>query len=98
MHSGTLLDVWTSLLNQLGGDLRPVAERSPSPATGAAIQQCAGVIFTELLQAHLADCDAGATAEARDDAAEVRIRTAYPPWWGLLALACMFVLLSIYLV
>lgn len=72
MHAGTLLDLWTRLLNQLNAEHRPWNFKPPSATVASAIQQCAGVIFTELLQAHLADCDAGATSEAQDDAAEVR--------------------------
>lgn len=69
--AGTLLDVWTRLLHQLNSDMCPYAAQTPRDVA-AAIQQCAGVIFEELLRAHLADCDAGAAAEAQDDAAEVR--------------------------
>ena len=76
MHAGTLLDVWTKLLNQLSEGHQPAGvqarARGPSAAVAAAIEQCAGVIFGELLQAHLRDCDAGAAAEAQDDAAEAR--------------------------
>lgn len=72
MHAGTLLDIWTGLLNQINGEVRPAGFHAPSAAAVAAIQQCAGVVFTELLQAHLADCNKAATSEGDNDAAEVR--------------------------
>jgi hypothetical protein len=69
MHAGTLLDTWTRLLNQLNTDLR---HQAPAAPVMAAVQHCAGAIFADLLNAHLRDCDAGATEAAQDDTAEVR--------------------------
>jgi hypothetical protein len=64
-RAGTLLEVWTRLLSQLEGGVRSV--EAPSAVAAAAIHAAAAAVFTELLQAQLAEYEAGASAECQDD-------------------------------